>query len=32
MSKRLLCFCLGLLLGVAGAVAFGIGFWQVMTQ
>lgn len=27
----LLCFSLGLLLGVAGMLAFGIGFWNTVT-
>lgn len=31
MSKCLLCFLCGLLLGVAGAVAFLAGFWGALT-
>lgn len=32
MTRCLLCLSLGLLLGVAMAVAFVAGFWGVMTQ
>lgn len=30
-GRCLLCFSLGLLLGVAGAVAYFIGFWGILT-